>query len=127
MRPDRQPDLFYSAVHLFPQNRNHPLIVVIHGGPHSAFTTKFSSAYEFLQRLDYGLLLVNYRGSTGKSTSNKETTYIIIIVIVFIIIIIICSDIRQKFTCFIYCTKMSCLLLKEAAIYVGFFKANNLP
>ncbi|XP_022649317.1 uncharacterized protein LOC111245343 isoform X3 [Varroa destructor] len=72
MRPDRQPDLFYSAVHLFPQNRNHPLIVVIHGGPHSAFTTKFSSAYEFLQRLDYGLLLVNYRGSTAAYLNINE-------------------------------------------------------
>lgn len=42
-----------------------PLVVVIHGGPHSVYTTSFSKAYAFLVGLGLNLLLVNYRGSLG--------------------------------------------------------------
>eukprot|EP00249_Psilotum_nudum_P023449 c28878_g1_i1 orf=28-2523(+) len=42
-----------------------PLIVVLHGGPHSVSTTAFSRATAFLTALGFNLLLVNYRGSIG--------------------------------------------------------------
>ncbi|MCO5587771.1 hypothetical protein L7F22_041723 [Adiantum nelumboides] len=42
-----------------------PLVVVVHGGPHSLYTTGFSKAYAFLLGLGLNLLLVNYRGSLG--------------------------------------------------------------
>ncbi|XP_057818724.2 acylamino-acid-releasing enzyme 1 isoform X1 [Cryptomeria japonica] len=42
-----------------------PLIVVLHGGPHSTSLTSFSRAYTFLSSLGFNLLHVNYRGSLG--------------------------------------------------------------
>lgn len=42
-----------------------PLIVVLHGGPHSASTTGFSKSLAFLSSIGYNLLIVNYRGSLG--------------------------------------------------------------
>jgi hypothetical protein len=42
-----------------------PLIVVPHGGPHSAFSTMFLHAYAWLATLGYGVVLVNFRGSLG--------------------------------------------------------------
>lgn len=38
-----------------------PLIVVLHGGPHSVSTTGFSRALAFLSSIGYSLLIVNYR------------------------------------------------------------------
>lgn len=42
-----------------------PLIVVLHGGPHSVSTTGFSKSLAFLSSIGYSLLIVNYRGSVG--------------------------------------------------------------
>ncbi|KNA08562.1 hypothetical protein SOVF_161600 [Spinacia oleracea] len=42
-----------------------PLIVVLHGGPHSVSTTGFSKSLAFLSSIGYNLLIVNYRGSLG--------------------------------------------------------------
>jgi acylaminoacyl-peptidase len=43
-----------------------PMIVIPHGGPHSAAVTKFVASYSFLCGYGgYAVLLVNYRGSTG--------------------------------------------------------------
>ncbi|EPS67862.1 hypothetical protein M569_06906, partial [Genlisea aurea] len=42
-----------------------PLIVIIHGGPHSVAVTSFSKSSAFLASLGYNLLIVNYRGSLG--------------------------------------------------------------
>ncbi|KAI3854713.1 hypothetical protein MKX03_028091 [Papaver bracteatum] len=42
-----------------------PLIVILHGGPHSILLTNFSKNYAFLCTLGYSLLIVNYRGSLG--------------------------------------------------------------
>ncbi|RZC49833.1 hypothetical protein C5167_018260, partial [Papaver somniferum] len=42
-----------------------PLIVILHGGPHSILLTNFSKNYAFLSTLGYSLLIVNYRGSLG--------------------------------------------------------------
>ncbi|MQL86070.1 hypothetical protein Taro_018588, partial [Colocasia esculenta] len=42
-----------------------PLIVVLHGGPHSVSLTSYSKSHAFLASLGFNLLLVNYRGSLG--------------------------------------------------------------
>ncbi|KAF9677661.1 hypothetical protein SADUNF_Sadunf08G0130700 [Salix dunnii] len=42
-----------------------PLIVVLHGGPHSVSLSAFAKSYAFLSSLGYSLLIVNYRGSLG--------------------------------------------------------------
>ncbi|XP_038972532.1 acylamino-acid-releasing enzyme 1 isoform X3 [Phoenix dactylifera] len=42
-----------------------PLIVILHGGPHSVSLTSYSKSLAFLSSLGYTLLIVNYRGSLG--------------------------------------------------------------
>ncbi|GAB4851013.1 hypothetical protein Ancab_030309 [Ancistrocladus abbreviatus] len=42
-----------------------PLIVVLHGGPHSVFSSAFSKSLAFLSSVGFSLLMVNYRGSLG--------------------------------------------------------------
>ncbi|KAI8003080.1 Acylamino-acid-releasing enzyme 1 [Camellia lanceoleosa] len=42
-----------------------PLIVMLHGGPHSVSLTTFSKSLAFLSSIGYSLLIVNYRGSLG--------------------------------------------------------------
>ncbi|XP_019059085.1 PREDICTED: acylamino-acid-releasing enzyme isoform X2 [Tarenaya hassleriana] len=42
-----------------------PLIVVIHGGPHSVSPCSFSKSLAYLSSLGNSLLIVNYRGSLG--------------------------------------------------------------
>lgn len=42
-----------------------PLIVVIHGGPHSVSLSSFNKSLAFLTSIGYSLLVVNYRGSLG--------------------------------------------------------------
>ena len=38
-----------------------PMIVVLHGGPHSVSTSGFSKSLAFLSSIGYSLLIVNYR------------------------------------------------------------------
>lgn len=42
-----------------------PLIVLVHGGPTSQATSAWNPQAQFLATRGYGVLLVNYRGSTG--------------------------------------------------------------
>ncbi|XP_021291724.1 acylamino-acid-releasing enzyme isoform X1 [Herrania umbratica] len=42
-----------------------PLIVLLHGGPHSVSLSSFSKSLAFLFSIGYSLLIVNYRGSLG--------------------------------------------------------------
>ncbi|KAI0516333.1 hypothetical protein KFK09_009005 [Dendrobium nobile] len=42
-----------------------PVIVIIHGGPHSVSSTTYAKSLAFLSSLGYNLLIVNYRGSLG--------------------------------------------------------------
>lgn len=44
---------------------HNPLIVVLHGGPHSVSLSSYSKSWAFLSSLGYNLLIVNYRGSLG--------------------------------------------------------------
>ncbi len=56
-----------NLCHLLNFSDGLPLIVVPHGGPHSAFTTSFTAPYAFLAlHLNAVVLLVNYRGSLGE-------------------------------------------------------------
>ena len=42
-----------------------PLVVIVHGGPTSQTVASFSAQAQFLATRGYGVLLPNYRGSTG--------------------------------------------------------------
>ncbi|XP_011620093.2 acylamino-acid-releasing enzyme [Takifugu rubripes] len=42
-----------------------PLVVFIHGGPHSQFPAEWNSTTAGLVQLGFAVLMVNYRGSTG--------------------------------------------------------------
>ncbi|XWS39245.1 hypothetical protein CRYUN_Cryun18bG0034200 [Craigia yunnanensis] len=42
-----------------------PLIVILHGGPHSVSLSSFSKSLAFLSSIGYSLLIVNYRGLLG--------------------------------------------------------------
>ncbi|XP_047319226.1 acylamino-acid-releasing enzyme isoform X2 [Impatiens glandulifera] len=42
-----------------------PVIVVLHGGPHTVYLSAFSKSLAFLSSIGYSLLIVNYRGSLG--------------------------------------------------------------
>ncbi|GAB2294634.1 hypothetical protein Dimus_028831, partial [Dionaea muscipula] len=42
-----------------------PLIVILHGGPHSVSSSTFSKSLAFLSSVGFSLLIVNYRGSLG--------------------------------------------------------------
>lgn len=44
---------------------HNPLIVMLHGGPHSVSLSSYSKPLAFLSSLGYNLLIVNYRGSLG--------------------------------------------------------------
>ncbi|CAA7388034.1 unnamed protein product [Spirodela intermedia] len=50
-----------------------PLIVVIHGGPHSVSLTSYSKSLAFLASLGFNLLIVNYRGSLGFGEEALQT------------------------------------------------------
>ncbi|TYK30175.1 acylamino-acid-releasing enzyme [Cucumis melo var. makuwa] len=46
-------------------NELNPLIVNLHGGPHSTSISSFSKSLAFLSSIGFNLLVVNYRGSLG--------------------------------------------------------------
>jgi len=50
-----------------------PLVVFPHGGPHGVYTTIFKTFSMFLCKLGYGILYVNYRGSTGSGDDNVRS------------------------------------------------------
>lgn len=47
------------------QDEHDPMIVILHGGPHSVSLSSFSKSLAFLLSLGFSLLIVNYRGSLG--------------------------------------------------------------
>nr|XP_046253617.1 S9 family peptidase isoform X4 [Scatophagus argus] len=61
--------LDFGAVLVKPSRPFHeakiPLVVFIHGGPHSQFPAEWNSTTAGLVKLGYAVLMVNYRGSTG--------------------------------------------------------------
>lgn len=54
-----------SKENAFREDACNPLIVILHGGPHSTSLTSFSRTQAFLSSMGYNLLYVNYRGSLG--------------------------------------------------------------
>ena len=69
-------DLPLQSLLLLPEksdNTKPPLIVVPHGGPHSALCSNYIHSYAFLcGRGGYAVLMVNYRGSTGFGQGSVE-------------------------------------------------------
>ncbi|XP_003444889.1 acylamino-acid-releasing enzyme [Oreochromis niloticus] len=63
------PGLDFGAVLVKPSSplgeTRTPLVVFIHGGPHSQFPAEWNSTTAGLAKLGFALLMVNYRGSTG--------------------------------------------------------------
>jgi len=71
--PLTSPLLSYTAHYIGPLDgelNSTPLILWPHGGPHSVITTEFKTIVMFYCRLGYGILFVNYRGSTGFGEEN---------------------------------------------------------
>jgi acylaminoacyl-peptidase len=50
-----------------------PLIVYPHGGPHRVSADQFRREVFFFNQLDFGVLFVNYRGSTGFGDKSLNT------------------------------------------------------
>ncbi|XP_061841499.2 acylamino-acid-releasing enzyme isoform X1 [Nerophis lumbriciformis] len=64
------PDLKFGAVLVKPhgsplRGAKTPLVVFIHGGPHSQFAAEWNVTTAGLVSLGFAVLMVNYRGSTG--------------------------------------------------------------
>ncbi|XP_040009985.1 S9 family peptidase isoform X2 [Xiphias gladius] len=61
--------LHFGAVLVKPSHPLHeariPLVVFIHGGPHSQFSAEWNCTTAGLAKLGFAVLMVNYRGSTG--------------------------------------------------------------
>ncbi|XP_046390748.1 acylamino-acid-releasing enzyme-like [Ischnura elegans] len=57
----------FSAIYYGPTElKQIPLIVMPHGGPHSSFACEYAATTTFFGLLGFGMLMVNYRGSTGE-------------------------------------------------------------
>jgi len=70
------PGLDYEYLLLEPTGRDGevlPLVVVNHGGPHSAFVASFERYFSALCLCGYVVLMVNYRGSTGFGQDSIES------------------------------------------------------
>uniref|UniRef100_H3CHL9 Acylamino-acid-releasing enzyme n=1 Tax=Tetraodon nigroviridis TaxID=99883 RepID=H3CHL9_TETNG len=63
------PGLDFGAILVKPSGSSSdgrlPLVVFVHGGPHSQFPAEWNSTTAGLVRLGFAVLMVNYRGSTG--------------------------------------------------------------
>lgn len=62
---------YYNAIYYGPpppatSGKYIPLIVYPHGGPHSAIFNDFLFEFNFFVSIGYGVLAVNFRGSTGQ-------------------------------------------------------------
>ncbi|XP_061526794.1 S9 family peptidase isoform X3 [Phycodurus eques] len=61
--------LTFGAISVKPRSPHRgaptPLVVFIHGGPHSQFAAEWNSTTAALVSLGFAVLMVNYRGSTG--------------------------------------------------------------
>ena len=68
------PGQIFTAHYVGPDSgQDVPLIVFPHGGPHWVYTTLFKTISMFFCKLGYGILFVNYRGSTGFGDSNVRS------------------------------------------------------
>ncbi|MES1907982.1 MAG: hypothetical protein MHM6MM_000999 [Cercozoa sp. M6MM] len=58
-------DQWFQSVLLTRPGQARPVLLYLHGGPHSAITTAHAKSFEELLELGYDLVCVNYRGSIG--------------------------------------------------------------
>ncbi|KAK7135760.1 hypothetical protein R3I94_014437 [Phoxinus phoxinus] len=69
--------LNFGAILLKPyslkEKRKTPLVVNIHGGPHSHFAADWNATAAALTKLGFAVLMVNYRGSTGFGQDGIES------------------------------------------------------
>ncbi|XP_039534603.1 S9 family peptidase isoform X1 [Pimephales promelas] len=69
--------LNFGAILLKPyspqERRKTPLVVNIHGGPHSHFAADWNATAAALTKLGFAVLMVNYRGSTGFGQDGIES------------------------------------------------------
>ncbi|XP_014209159.1 acylamino-acid-releasing enzyme [Copidosoma floridanum] len=49
-----------------------PLLAVAHGGPHGSYSNLFLESYALFALLGFGIVHINYRGSTGMGGDNVE-------------------------------------------------------
>ena len=69
-----RPDQGFTAHYVGPESgQDVPLVVFPHGGPHGVYMTIFKTFSMFLCKLGYGILYVNYRGSTGSGEDNVRS------------------------------------------------------
>ncbi|KAG8224058.1 hypothetical protein J437_LFUL001135 [Ladona fulva] len=64
----------FTAIYYGPTDvKQLPLIVMPHGGPHSSFACEYSATTTMFGLLGFGMLMVNYRGSTGEWEQTLKT------------------------------------------------------
>lgn len=54
------------------EDKTMPWILMLHGGPHASYSNQFSIEACILAILGFGIVRVNYRGSTGMGKNNVE-------------------------------------------------------
>lgn len=82
-KPMTDPSQFFEITCIYSKDKKDkgqdvtplPVILVPHGGPHSAFGCQFLSAYSFFALMGYCVVLVNYRGSTGFGQAALESLH----------------------------------------------------
>lgn len=65
----------FNIIYLGPQTgaeKEVPLIIFPHGGPHSAFANNLSLECSMYLSLGYAIILINYRGSIGAGQDSVE-------------------------------------------------------
>ncbi|XP_015605512.1 acylamino-acid-releasing enzyme isoform X2 [Cephus cinctus] len=65
----------FNSIYFGPKDgdlKSTPLIVAPHGGPHASFANVFSLDHTVFALLGFGILQVNFRGSTGMGAKNVE-------------------------------------------------------
>ena len=66
---------FFTEAKVKTEGKIPPLVVLVHGGPHSRDYWGYSSQVQFLSLNGYSVLQVNYRGSTGYGQKFMEAGY----------------------------------------------------
>ena len=59
----------------FKENTQYPVLLQIHGGPHSSYGFAFSHEFQYLAAQGYGLVLANPRGSIGYGQDFAAATH----------------------------------------------------